>query len=76
MESEEIYDKVNKIYGTISKSSTGQYEQSVAKAFGYTEEELASIPEGSNLGLSCGNPHVLAKLKEACIAMSYGGSSC
>ena len=65
MESKEIYDQVNKRYGSIDKSSTGQYEQTVAKAFGYTEKELAAIPEGSNLGLSCGNPLALAKLRNA-----------
>lgn len=65
MESKEIYDQVNKRYGSIDKSSTGQYEQTVAKAFGYTEKELAAIPEGANLGLSCGNPLALAKLRNA-----------
>jgi hypothetical protein len=71
MESKEIYDQVNKRYGSIDQSSTGQYEQTVARAFGYTEEELAGIPEGANLGLSCGNPLALAKLREVCIAMPY-----
>lgn len=76
MESKEIYDQVNKRYGPIDKSSTGQYEQTVAMAFGYTEEELAGIPEGANLGLSCGNPLALAKLREVCIAIPYTGSLC
>jgi hypothetical protein len=77
MESKEIYDQVNKRYGSIDKSSTGQYEQTVAKSFGYTEEELAGIPEGANLGLSCGNPFALAKLREVCIAMPpYTGFLC
>lgn len=66
MESKEVYDQVNKRYGSIDKSSTGQYEQTVAKSFGYTEEELAAIPEGANLGLSCGNPLALAKLRNVC----------
>lgn len=62
--SSRIYDQVNEHYGANVRSSDGKYEQTVAKAFGYTEEELAGIPEGANLGLSCGNPHVLAKLGE------------
>jgi arsenite methyltransferase len=70
MESKAIYDQVNKRYGSIDKSTTGQYEQTVAKAFGYTEEELAAIPEGANLGLSCGNPLALAKLRNASIPTS------
>ncbi|KAM0351681.1 hypothetical protein ACHAPU_002691 [Fusarium lateritium] len=69
MEPKEIYDQVNKRYGSIAKSSTGQYEQTVAKAFGYTEEELAGAPEGANLGLSCGNPIALARLREVCMSI-------
>jgi len=38
--------------------------QKVAEAFGYTEEELSSIPEGSHMGLSCGNPLATANIKE------------
>ena len=67
MESKEIYDQVNKRYGSIDKSSTGQYEQTVAKAFGYTEEELGAILEDANLGLSCRNPLALAKLRDVCM---------
>ncbi|OWT42513.1 hypothetical protein VFPPC_18344 [Pochonia chlamydosporia 170] len=70
MEPKEIYDQVNRRYGSIAKSSTGQYEHTVAKAFGYTEEELAGIPEGANLGLSCGNPIALAALREAAKLLS------
>jgi hypothetical protein len=35
----------------------------VAKAVGYSEAELATLPEGANMGLSCGNPGALAALK-------------
>jgi hypothetical protein len=70
MESKEIYDQVNQRYGSIDRSATGNYEQTVAKAFGYTEDELAAIPEGANLGLSCGNPLALSKLRNASITAS------
>ena len=36
----------------------------VAEAFGYTKEELSSIPCEANLGLSCGNPVATASIKE------------
>jgi len=36
----------------------------VAQAFGYTPEQLASVPEGAHMGLSCGNPVATATLKE------------
>jgi hypothetical protein len=67
METKDIYAQVSKKYGSITKSTTGQYEQTVAKAFGYTEEELAGVPEGANLGLGCGNPVALAGLSEVFI---------
>jgi len=42
--------------------------QKVAEAFGYTEEELSSIPEGSHMGLCCGNPQAIANIKEVIIS--------
>lgn len=30
---------------------------------GYSDEELASVPEGANMGLGCGNPQAIAALK-------------
>ena len=46
--------------------------QKVAEAFGYTEEELSSIPEGSHMGLCCGNPQAIAHIKE--VIMSHSSS--
>ena len=67
MNSEDVYATVTKRYSAVSSgatNSTGAYSRSVAKSFGYTEEELDSIPELSNLGLSCGNPVAIASLRE------------
>jgi arsenite methyltransferase len=36
----------------------------VAKAFGYTEEQLKSVPGDAHMGLSCGNPMATASIKE------------
>lgn len=33
------------------------------KALGYSDKDLASVPEGANLGLGCGNPQAIARLK-------------
>jgi ubiquinone/menaquinone biosynthesis C-methylase UbiE len=30
---------------------------------GYSEEELAAVPEGADLGLGCGNPQAIAALQ-------------
>ncbi|CAG8955133.1 hypothetical protein HYFRA_00007148 [Hymenoscyphus fraxineus] len=75
MDTKEIYNEVNKRYGSINQSTNGQYEQTVAKAFGYTSEELASVPEGANLGLSCGNPLALAKLKDGETIIDLGSGA-
>ena len=44
----------------------------LAKQIGYTEAELASLPDGANLGLSCGNPAALAALKPGEIVLDLG----
>lgn len=42
---------------------------------GYTKEELLSVPEGSNMGLGCGNPQLIADLKfgEFVLDLGAGG---
>jgi len=34
----------------------------VSRKIGYGDEEMASVPDGANLGLGCGNPVALASL--------------
>jgi SAM-dependent methyltransferase len=47
----------------------------VAKLAGYTAAELAELPEGANMGLSCGNPIALAALRlgEVVVDLGSGG---
>lgn len=48
----------------------------LAKAIGYDAKELANIlPEGANLGLSCGNPGAIAALKPGEIAIDLGSGA-
>jgi SAM-dependent methyltransferase len=49
--------------------------EDLATAFGYTAEELASLPEGANLGLSCGNPHAVAALKPGETVLDLGSGA-
>jgi arsenite methyltransferase len=37
--------------------------QGASAKLGYSQEDLASVPEGSDLGLGCGNPQVIAALR-------------
>jgi hypothetical protein len=60
----QIYAKVQEAYSAAVKANSGDYGRKVAAAFGYSEQELAGIPMDANLGLSCGNPLALAKLRE------------
>jgi arsenite methyltransferase len=64
MDPQHIYQKVQEHYSAAASTTSGEYGNRVAKAFGYSEEELERIPQDANLGLSCGNPIALAKLKE------------
>ena len=44
----------------------------LALKLGYTEQELKELPEGANMGLSCGNPVALAALKPGEVVMDLG----
>jgi arsenite methyltransferase len=42
---------------------------------GYSEEELASAPEGANLGLGCGNPQAIAALTTGEVVIDLGAGA-
>jgi len=44
----------------------------IAEAVGYSSEELAALPEGANMGLSCGNPTALASLSQGEVVLDLG----
>ena len=44
----------------------------VAQSVGYSASELAQIPDGANMGLSCGNPTALASLKPGEVVLDLG----
>jgi len=47
----------------------------ISKGVGYSDEDLASVPEGSNLGLGCGNPTALASIKEGDTVLDLGSGA-
>jgi SAM-dependent methyltransferase len=42
---------------------------------GYSDSEMASVPDGANLGLGCGNPTALASLKEGETVIDLGSGA-
>ncbi|KAJ4395755.1 hypothetical protein N0V85_006442 [Neurospora sp. IMI 360204] len=71
----QIYEEVAKHYSAASQTTSVKYGETVAKSFGYTEEELANIPEGANLGLSCGNPLAITSLREGETVIDLGSGA-
>jgi len=47
----------------------------VSRALGYTDEELAAVPEGADLGLGCGNPVALASLRPGETVLDLGSGA-
>lgn len=71
----EILDSVRSKYGAVAEStlSTGDPGvKAVAEAFGYSAEELTSIPAAANMGLSCGNPTATAHLRPGEVVVDLG----
>ncbi|HEX8116410.1 MAG TPA: arsenite methyltransferase [Pyrinomonadaceae bacterium] len=73
--SSSIEQLVRERYGSVAKSGLSSEQggvRAVAEAFGYTAEELASIPAEANMGLSCGNPVATASLREGEVVVDLG----
>ena len=47
----------------------------ISSSIGYTREDMDKVPEGSNLGLGCGNPIALASLKKGEIVLDLGSGA-
>jgi SAM-dependent methyltransferase len=47
----------------------------LAQAIGYAMGDLATLPEGANLGLSCGNPTALAALRPGDVVADLGAGA-
>lgn len=75
MNNQSILNAVQDQYGAVARSelsNESQAVQAVAKAFGYSPEELASLPPQANMGLSCGNPVAVAGLREGEVVVDLG----
>src|SRR6476659_4906940 len=76
--SKQIEEAVRDRYGSFAESALSSEHngvRAVAEAFGYTADELSSIPAEANMGLSCGNPTASANLRpgETVVDLGSGG---
>jgi SAM-dependent methyltransferase len=58
--------------GVSCCGSAPQDADKLARELGYTVEELKALPEGANMGLSCGNPAALAALRPGEVVLDLG----
>jgi arsenite methyltransferase len=66
----ESYGKIAVQGGSCCGSTS--FSNQVSLALGYQEDQLAVLPEGADLGLSCGNPNALAALKPGEVVLDLG----
>ena len=72
---DQLLDSVKSKYGAVAKSSLSSDNagvKAVAEAFGYSADELTSIPAEANMGLSCGNPTATAHLRPGEVVVDLG----
>lgn len=53
--------------GPVTPSS-----EDMAKTWGYSDEDLAAVPDGANMGLGCGNPAVIAAMQPGEVVVDLG----
>jgi SAM-dependent methyltransferase len=79
---DEVRAVVREQYGNVARSGSSCCSPgccspgpSASLAVGYSEQDLAAVPDGANLGLGCGNPQAIAALKngETVVDLGAGG---
>jgi len=80
MDRDEIKDMVRNRYasiaaGSLSCCSSSVTPQEVSREMGYSQAELASLPEGADLGLGCGNPQALAAMRPGEVVVDLGSGA-
>ncbi|MBL9138355.1 MAG: arsenite methyltransferase [Verrucomicrobiales bacterium] len=85
-ESEQVRERVREGYAQVARDtssgccnsgvsccgSSPQDSDKLASQLGYSAEDLQSLPEGANMGLSCGNPAALAALRPGEVVLDLG----
>lgn len=58
-----------------SSATDADISSIIGRKIGYSDDEICQVPEGSNLGLGCGNPVALASLKEGEVVLDLGSGA-
>src|SRR5678810_926864 len=80
-ENDQVRTQVRSAYARVAKGADGcsvgccGTQDSGSLAMGYTKEELASVPEGADLGLGCGNPQAIAALRPGETVIDLGSGA-
>jgi len=51
------------------------YADEIGRKIGYSEADLASVPDGANLGVGCGNPTAIDALREGEVVVDLGSGA-
>jgi len=75
--SEKLRETVRQEYGQIAKGQScgccgSSSPDQLAETIGYKTGEIELLPEGANMGLSCGNPTAIADLKPGQTVLDLG----
>ncbi len=61
--------------GTVDSCCGPRNAAEIGRDLGYSADDLRAVPEGSNLGLGCGNPIALASLAEGETVVDLGSGA-
>ena len=88
MNTDSVKKSVVDSYGKLAKATSGgvfsklfaccsptENANQVGEIIGYSKEEMDAVPEGSNLGVGCGNPAALDKINEGETVVDLGSGA-
>ena len=80
MDGEQIKELVRSRYAAVAEGAVGccggaRTPEEVSCGMGYSAAELASVPEGANLGLGCGNPQAIAAMRPGEVVVDLGSGA-
>jgi len=88
MNSESLKKSVVQSYGKLAKATsknpfnnlfaccnTTKISKELATAIGYSQEEILNVPEESNLGVGCGNPAAINRIKQGETVVDLGSGA-